>query len=659
MKRLLVLCALGLALPCAALAVSTKSFVIDTSEAFEKGKLEGTASHAGGKLSASVTTARTAIEGVPVAFASAIGPDGAIYVGTGNEGKVFRVSEGSAKPFADTEGALVSSLVWVGSTLYAGTLPKGRIYAIDSAGKVKEHAALEGAEHVWALAHDAKSGTLYAATGPQGKLFALDKAGKAKVLHDDTAEHLLSLGLDAEGRVYAGTSNGARVVRVAQGKASVLYDFGGQEVTALSVGPAFVAVASNEFGEPPAAPSTPDSSKEATPPRLKRPKPGKGKVYALDFDGRAQELYSNDSSHVSALEVEKGAPAVHVGLAQDGRIVRVTRSGERAVWADADERQVVSIALGASAPHFVTSDGVAVYRTKPGKEPGLWTSDVLDAKVLARFGELVVRSKGGAVPWSTRSGNTETADDSWSPWSAESTQPGPIKSPAARFFQVRLKLSGAAEVYALTAYYLPQNQPARVRNVRPKVQKPDPKAPPSTNLVLTWDVDNPDDDKLRYRLFYRREEHEGGLPMLREHEVHESTEYSWDTKAIPDGFYRVRVEASDEPSNPDTFTEKTEALSAPILVDNHAPSLAELSVSQGKLKGRATDALGPVASLEVSVDAAPFRPVFPDDGLLDTASERFTVELGKLAPGRHIVAVRTSDAAHNVNAAELEFTTGP
>jgi hypothetical protein len=56
MKRALFGCALGLLVPCVALAVSTKSFVIDTSEAFEKGKLEGTASHQGGKLTRGVAT---------------------------------------------------------------------------------------------------------------------------------------------------------------------------------------------------------------------------------------------------------------------------------------------------------------------------------------------------------------------------------------------------------------------------------------------------------------------------------------------------------------------------------------------------------------------------------------------------------------------------
>jgi hypothetical protein len=73
------------------------------------------------------------------------------------------------------------------------------------------------------------------------------------------------------------------------------------------------------------------------------------------------------------------------------------------------------------------------------------------------------------------------------------------------------------------------------------------------------------------------------------------------------------------------------------------------------LTGRVTDGLGPIERIEVSVDTAPFRPVFPDDGLLDTASERFTLPLGQLTTGTHVVAVRASDAAHNIGSAELEF----
>ena len=75
----------------------------------------------------------------------------------------------------------------------------------------------------------------------------------AQVIHDDSAEHLLCLDQDAQGRLYVGTSNGARLLRLEGGHVSVLYDFPGQEITTLDVGPGFVAVASNEFPELPAA----------------------------------------------------------------------------------------------------------------------------------------------------------------------------------------------------------------------------------------------------------------------------------------------------------------------------------------------------------------------------------------------------------------------
>src|SRR4051812_46510735 len=130
MKRALAVMALGLALPAAALAVSTKSFVVDTSDAFEKGKLEGVASHASGKLTRGLTTERVALEGVPVATTSVVGPDGAIYLGTGNAGRIYRLAgSGPAKLFAETGAALVTSLVWADGTLFAGTLPGGKVFA--------------------------------------------------------------------------------------------------------------------------------------------------------------------------------------------------------------------------------------------------------------------------------------------------------------------------------------------------------------------------------------------------------------------------------------------------------------------------------------------------------------------------------------------------
>ncbi len=657
MKRALLWLTAALAVPSAVLAVSTKSFVFDSSEAFEKGKFEGTAYQSRGALTRGIRTSRVALEGAAVAYTSSIGPDGAIYVGTGNEGAIYRVTREGAKLFADTEAAVVTSLVWADGVLYAGTLPGGKIYAIDAKGNVRERATLADAEHIWALSFDEKKRTLYAATGPQGKLFALEGQAAPKLIYDDVAEHLLCLDQDAQGRLYVGTSNGARLVRIEGKDARVLYDFPGQEITALDVGPSFIAVASSEFPEPPNVSS--DATKD-TNPRLRRPKPGKGKAYQLGFNGLLKEVYDSDAAHISALEIDTQTNAILVGIAQEGRVFRVAENGDRALWADAEERQVVALALGASVPHFVTSDGVAVYRVESQGGEAQWTSAVLDAKVPARFGELSFRAQG-AVQWATRSGNTETPDDSCTAWSAASKQSGPIKSPGARFLQLQFKLAENAELYAANAYYLPQNQPAQITKIRLKPAKPDPKASLPAHksvLSLAWDVSNPDEDKLRYRLYYRNEQHSAWLPMLREQDRLEQADYDWETRSLPDGYYRVRVEASDEASNPPALVERSEALSAPLLVDNHGPEIVGLQLQGKQLVGVAKDSLGPILQLDVSIDGAPFEPVFPVDGLLDTREERFAIDLSQLPEGTHIGAVRASDSAYNVSVSSIEFKLG-
>ena len=144
--------------------------------------------------------------------------------------------------------------------------------------------------------------------------------------------------------------------------------------------------------------------------------------------------------------------------------------------------------------------------------------------------------------------------------------------------------------------------------------------------------------------------------MLRDHEILDQAEYAWDTRAVPDGHYRVRVVASDELVNPKAYVRTMEAVSAPLLVDNHAPDISELTVVGRTLRGRIVDGVGPVSSIEVAIDGAPYVPVFPEDDLLDTRDERFSVELGDLTLSTHIASVRATDAGLNVGSRAIEFT---
>lgn len=655
-RRALVLTAVSAALSATlaslpAEAVSTRQFRLDDAGDFDAGELEGAMVRSDGAVVPGITTTRLALGDEALAYAIARGPGGAVYVGTGDAGKIYRVRGGEVAPFAETGQLLVSALAVAGDTLYAGTLPEGRIYAIALGdGAVRELVKLPDTEHVWALVWNGQR--LYAGTGPEGKVFAIEPGGAASVVYDAPQGHVLTLALDGED-LYAGTDGEALVYRIRGNQVSVLHDFEGNEITALDAAGGVVAVAANEMPAP--RPVTSSSSSSTS--RTKARSTGKGRLWRVSADGRAERLFRDDDEHFTAVQVV--GEHIFVGTGKEGRIHRIGPGRTRATYVDVDERQVTGLALDGDRPVFVTGDSAAFYRAGQAQgEEATWTSKALDAGFVARWGRLDWRGEG-PIRFRTRSGNSEDPNETWTDWSAPMASPGPVRSPAARYLQIRAELGAGAVLRASQAFYLPQNQRANVSNVRSDARGSDPDNPPSpsSRVKIQWSVDNPDGDDLRYRLRFRAEGQERWRPMFDEDVEVTDSHYTWDTSGIPDGWYVVQVEASDENENPGPLTLRDVRASEPFLVDDHDPTV-ELTLRGGNLAGVARDAMGPIAKLEYAVDGGDWHVFFPEDQLLDEATERFTVDLGELEAGPHVVAVRATDAAGNAAVAEIEGPAG-
>ena len=102
------------------------------------------------------------------------------------------------------------------------------------------------------------------------------------------------------------------------------------------------------------------------------------------------------------------------------------------------------------------------------------------------------------------------------------------------------------------------------------------------------------------------------------------TEYSWDTESIPDGWYRIKVVASDEESNPVGESLTGEKVSDLVKVDNTRPQVVELSydAAGGLLKGIARDNLSLIRYLEYSVDGGEWKFFAPKDGVFGSSWRR-------------------------------------
>jgi hypothetical protein len=606
-------------------AVGTRNFELDSLEKLSGGDLKGASVGSDG-----VVRAGWMLGDVPLpessgttATCSVTLPDGSVLVGTGpgEGGKVVRIASDRAAIFADTKENAVSALaVDKAGTVFAATT-SNKVYKV-SQGKAEVFATLQDVDSVLSLVAD-RSGALFAGTGSDGKIMRIEPSGTSSVFFKADDAFVVSLALAADGTLYAGTSSKGLLYRIAAaGRASVLYDFPGEDVHAIAVGPdkAVWAIA-NEISSSGSSESSESSSSRRSsggrsqpgPATIPRTKPGKGSLWRFDAQGRPERLMHHDEFHYVSLALdETGAP--FVGTGAEGRVYTVDDAHQVSLVADTDQRQVGAIGLSGKARYVIGSDPAAFHRVlSVGGADATWTSKALDAGLRARFGH-INWSGTGSVEVSTRTGDTLLPDTTWSAWSTPVANGGALTSPAARFVQIRARLRDAnAAVSNVILAFLTENLRAVVTEVvakqkgthESKEASKDASVPSSggeppkhdTVVHVTWKVDNPDADELRYRVQFHREGETRWLDATRPDEVLTKAELEWETSTLPEGRYRVRVDASDELANPPSDASHFILESQPVLVDNTPPVFKSISMNGHRLRAEVVDGLGPITRI--------------------------------------------------------------
>jgi hypothetical protein len=657
-------------------AVGTRSFSLSSIDDFKGGDLTGVSVDSSGNVRAGLNLGSVPIPDATSVWSSALAGD-AVLLGTGSDGKIFRVSGGKYELAATTGQMAVSSMV-VGfnGDVYAGTFPEGKVFKVSLAqkgGAAEAFASLPGAEDVWSLAFDAKNKALYAATGPEGKVFRIDQAGTAQVYYKSDDAHVVSVAVADDGTVYAGTNGKALLYKITgPGRATVLYDFDTDDVKAIAVAPiekggAVYAIA-NKYNETFTLPKRNKGGPPAPQP-AKATRPGKGLLMRFSRAGTAEQMLEDDDSHYASLTLgDDGLP--YAGTAAEGRLYTVDDNHLERLVAKTDERQIGAVLMSGKKRFLVGSDPVVFHEVKgAGGADAVWTSKVLDAGLRATYGRLDWRATG-AVELSIRSGNTATPDSTWNPWSPPLAAPGLPKMEPARYTQIRGRWSRdpQAALREVHLYFVTDNartiitsidasQRSSGKALRQGIQASGGEATRAGSSVkISWRVDNPDQDEMRYRLYYRLDDEAQWRPLLKPSEKLTSNDYSWDTSSLPEGTYRIMVEGSDELANPPDRVQKHSLTSGPVLVDNTPPVFKSLEMRGRRLVGEVVDGVGPIARIELSVAGTDeWRPIFPKDGVFDQAAEAFDADVSAVIPaGPNLVAVRAYDTAGNMVSHNVE-----
>jgi sugar lactone lactonase YvrE len=603
-------------------------------------------------------------------FALATEPSGAILFAGAPNGTVRRLEPGAAESrvlFDAPEGVVWSLVRGPDGTIYAGTGDRGRIYAISPEGQGR---ALYGSPetHIVSLAWGPE-GRLLAGTDSRGLLLAVDpSSGEAAVLYDAPQEEIAEILVLEDGSVLfaangtvAGDGSGEKASngeelslkirpvpegpvlyrRKPDGTVTDLWHCPEEDILSLAPGPdgsVWVGTGS------------------------------RGVLFRVRPDGSSERVLEFGESQVLSLLAE--GSRLWVGTGNGGALYRLRWDGPR---------------VGRYTSRVFDAGGTARWGI-PRVEALLGPADRL--QLLLRSGATQEVGEGWS-PWLPVAAEAQRAPElpparflQWRlvlrtkerPWPDGPRVYGvripyrrPNRPPVIRQIVVSPKAPEWREEG--------KGRPGTVTQTLPGGVQVDYTFPESANRnhgrpqravqgvwarvfrSAVWEAEDPDGDGLRFEVAFQVVGEEGWTILA---EDLEDPAYTWDASAWPDGRYRLRVRATDAPDNPPGEALTATRISAPFEVDNTPPELEEVKARllerSGKpvleIRARARDGASPIRSLEYSLDGRSWEPLAPVDGILDGLQEevRQTVDLGE-DPVPHFVAVRARDAVGNARVA--------
>lgn len=649
-------------------------------------------------------------------WSSAIDASGNVYLGTGSDGRIFRVdASGNGKLFADLAELNVSALaIGKDGALYAGTSPDGKVYRVEQSGNAVVF--FEPKEkYIWSLAV-LSDGGLAVGTGENGKIYRVNSANakpETSLLFDTSETHIISLTTDKLGNLYAGTDGNGLVLRFApDGKPFALLDSSLREIHDLAVG-GDGSIYALALGDSASASKTTSSSITTTTTTRTEPLPpptdstnsllpepplksrydlssAKSVVYRILPDGGSDVIWNSVNVTAFSIAVNQIGNGVFVGTSDKGRVYSVGNDGRETLVLQSNEGQISTIKTFGPSFYATSSNQAKLYRF--GAEPvaeGSYESSVLNAKTSAAWGRIWWRSNGN-VTVQTRSGNTEKPNETWSDWSGAlaDQKGGQVQSPKARFLQWRAILKNSATLNEVNVSYLVRNIAPEILSIQilpanvglvaippiqldPNIENSgiDPVAfglPPATNIpprrifqrgarALQWTAEDRNGDRIEYAVYFR-EASETDFKLLREN-MRENF-ISIDGLAFADGRYIFKITAKDSPSNPLTQFLSTEKMSETVEIDNAAPTVAAVGTAQvvgdrARVAFEASDSSSYLQNAEFSVNGGEWQPVYSDDGISDGQKERYSLEVPLKNAGEYTITLRVYDANGNVGNARV------
>ncbi len=633
-----------------ALAVIPQFWEVRTYDEFRSGELHSLSVTSDGELVLAPRFDMLFDTEEPLIFSAVTDSEGNVYLGTGHDGKVFKVDrDGNGSVLLDLGELDVLALTLdAEDVLFAATSPDGKVYRVDADGSAESFFDPE-AKYIWSMVFD-EGGDLLVATGDEGVIYRVGTDGQSEVFYDSDETHIITMVLDADGNVIAGGDPKGYVYRISpDGKPFVLYDSGMREVHSVAVAPDGTIYAGvlggGSGGGLPAAPPATSETPAGTPtvsitvgaavaagagqatasPQRAAQSAARGRgsgrggpagnarsaILEIRPDQSVTTVWQSSSEMVFSLLPEEDRLLFSTGT--KGRIYSYEGPRRTTLLVESSEEQTTRL--------LACPDGILATSSNSGKlfllrtasaDSGSYESVVRNTDATSSWGKVTWKGGAEGVEILTRSGNTGTPDLTWADWSLIGDD-GSVASPRARFIQWKATFRAGEDsspvLSSVTVPYLQQNFRPVVRSLTvlpsgvalQKVQTANNGAPPPANGSAPVRVIPPRRSlrKGAQSLQWTATDRNNDGLVYSIHYKAENEEswkllvadvedpfYTIDSDTLPDGMYVFRVEVSDVGSNPAEMTLSGQRETPPFAIDNTPPVVTVRD--EGILTGRAS-----------------------------------------------------------------------
>ncbi len=617
-------------------------------------------------------------------FAMATDASGRLLAGiSGTECKLCRFEDDEMEVIFEPDDAKYIFAVALDSdgNIYLGTGPEGKIYKLDSRGKNDRVIYDSRDKNIMSLAIG-RDGNIYAGTDGRGLVYRIDsETEKATVVYDSEQPEITALLPVADSQsdavLYAAATS-AKVVQTqkqfAISAARSGYSAGrpekkegNGESSGNSAGNLKLEIANTQKTKT-------SKSKSGQSPVRKGAKPSKAShIYEITKDGFVTDIFG-EAVIFFCLADEDGTLLAGTGNSAKLYSIDPVREQQAVIYEDEQAVQITAIALVGDDAYIGTANPARVVKVSRGfAAEGTYVSELIDAEQPAKWGKLQLEADipdDCQVLMSARSGNVKDVNDpTFSQWSdpVAVTEPVQLDCPLGRFCQYKLTLQSRDG--SKSPLIREVAVASTVPNLAPKVTSVAlnriPTGPKEGFFKISFVTKDDNDDKLIYKIDFRKV---GRTNWIELKDELESKSYEWNGKTVEDGRYEIRITASDEKSNTVTTKLTDSRVSEPVVVDNTGPEISEISTANSTsnnekyevYKTQVSDKLSAIDKLEYTIDSnADWTSTVPDDLVYDTTEESFTIRVDKqkkLTPGDHILTIRAKDAVGNTTYKTFEIS---